>query len=65
MRYWNMASPYIQAGSSDSTKWMYACVRYNGSTLVIDGNFNGTAKFKPYVYQLSLLILNKHFVLKQ
>ncbi len=42
MRYWNLSSPYVTAGTNDSTKWMYACVRYNGSTLIIDGNFNGT-----------------------
>lgn len=42
MRYWNLSAPYISAGTNDSTKWMYACVRYNGSTLQIDGNFNGT-----------------------
>lgn len=41
-RYWNMASPYVTLGSNNSSAWMYACIRYNGSTNIIDGNFNGT-----------------------
>jgi hypothetical protein len=42
MRYWNLSSPYVTAGTNDSSKWMYACVRYNGATSQIDGNFNGS-----------------------
>jgi hypothetical protein len=41
-RYWNLASPYVTLGSNNSSAWMYACIRYNGTTNIIDGNFNGS-----------------------
>ncbi len=40
-RYWNLASPYVTLGTNDTTKWQYACIRYNGTTKQIDANFNG------------------------
>ena len=41
-RYWNMAPPYLSLGSNITSQWNYACIRYNGSTKQIDGNFNGS-----------------------
>ena len=41
-RYWNFVSPYVTLGTNDSSKWNYAVIRYNGSTAIIDGFFNGT-----------------------
>ena len=41
-RYWNMLPPYLSLGSNITSQWNYACIRYNGSTNIIDGNLNGS-----------------------
>jgi hypothetical protein len=66
MRYWNLTSPYLTAGTNDGSKWMYACVRYNGSTLTIDGNFNGSfVASQSFTRQFAPSPANIYYILGQ
>ena len=66
MRYWNLSSPYVTAGTNDSTRWNYVALRYNGATTTIDGNFNGTfVTAQTFTRELAPSPANIYYILGQ
>jgi hypothetical protein len=49
LRVWNLPSPYLTAGTNDSSRWNYVALRYNGATTTVDGYYNGVA-ITPQTY---------------